>query len=269
MAISVNKVYQTVLAIANKEQRGYVTPQEFNLFAEQAQLDIVQQYFYDLNQFKRNPGNKSKTADVDTILEEKITYLRKTRNLTISSNGSFNPHPGTTIDGGDLYKIDILNVKYTYTDRIIENIAEECSFEEYNLLSKSPLTRATVNNPKYVMREAITDHLQPLTGSIRGRIYPSIDDLVIDSPYLVPTGCHGVMTYIQKPPKPNWTYIMVNNKALYNVSANDHQDFVIHPADQQHLIVKILQLAGVSIREPEILQVAAQEENKKIQQQKS
>jgi hypothetical protein len=39
MAVSVDTVYQTVLSTLNKEQRGYVTPQEFNLFAEQAQLD--------------------------------------------------------------------------------------------------------------------------------------------------------------------------------------------------------------------------------------
>ena len=30
MAINVNTVYQTVLLILNKEQRGYMTPLEFN-----------------------------------------------------------------------------------------------------------------------------------------------------------------------------------------------------------------------------------------------
>ena len=59
MAVSVDRVYQTVLAIANKEQRGYITPQEFNLFANQVQNSIFEQYFYDLNQFLRIPGNKT------------------------------------------------------------------------------------------------------------------------------------------------------------------------------------------------------------------
>ena len=40
MAISIDTIYQRVLALANKEQRGYVTPQEFNLFANQAQQEI-------------------------------------------------------------------------------------------------------------------------------------------------------------------------------------------------------------------------------------
>ena len=55
--VIINDVYQKVLAIANKEQRGYITPQEFNLFANQAQMDIFEQYFYDINQFGRVPGN--------------------------------------------------------------------------------------------------------------------------------------------------------------------------------------------------------------------
>ena len=48
MAVSVDTVYQKVLALANKEQRGYITPQEFNLLANQAQLLIFEQYFYDI-----------------------------------------------------------------------------------------------------------------------------------------------------------------------------------------------------------------------------
>ena len=70
--ISVDTIYQRVLAAANKEQRGYITPQEFNLFANQAQMDIFEQYFYDLNQFLRIPGNDTEYADMVNILEEKI-----------------------------------------------------------------------------------------------------------------------------------------------------------------------------------------------------
>ena len=50
MAVNIDTVYQRVLALANKEQRGYITPQEFNLLANQAQQEIFEQYFYDLNQ---------------------------------------------------------------------------------------------------------------------------------------------------------------------------------------------------------------------------
>ena len=44
--VNIDTVYQRVLAIANKEQRGYITPLEYNLLANQAQLDVFEQYFY-------------------------------------------------------------------------------------------------------------------------------------------------------------------------------------------------------------------------------
>ena len=50
MAINVNQVYSTVLTILNKEQRGYITPDEFNKISTQSQLEIFEQYFEDLNQ---------------------------------------------------------------------------------------------------------------------------------------------------------------------------------------------------------------------------
>ena len=82
MAISVDRVYQTVLAIANKEQRGYITPQEFNLFANQAQNEIFEQYFYDLNQFHRIPGNSTVSSDARDIIEEKIALFENEETLT-------------------------------------------------------------------------------------------------------------------------------------------------------------------------------------------
>ena len=70
MAINVNTVYQTVLTILNKEQRGYITPDEFNKIGTQVQLDIFEQYFDDLNQQLRVPQ-----ADVDYSDTVSYTHL--------------------------------------------------------------------------------------------------------------------------------------------------------------------------------------------------
>ena len=43
----INEVRNTVMAILNKDNNGYVTPEEFNLFAKQAQLELFEEYFYD------------------------------------------------------------------------------------------------------------------------------------------------------------------------------------------------------------------------------
>ena len=62
--VSIDTVYQRVLALANKEQRGYITPQEFNLFANQIQMDMLEQYFYDINQWGRQHGNDTEYSAI-------------------------------------------------------------------------------------------------------------------------------------------------------------------------------------------------------------
>ena len=86
MSVSVDTVYQRVLSILNKEQRGYVTPQEFNLFANQAQMDLFEQYFYDINQFGRMHGNDTEFSDMLNILNEKINIFEVTAAMTYSAS---------------------------------------------------------------------------------------------------------------------------------------------------------------------------------------
>ena len=79
-----------------------------------------------------------------------------------------------------------------------------------------------------------------------------------------------MISYIRKPKSPNWTYVIGTNKnALYNPSAADHQDFELHASEQKTLVLKILQLAGVSIKDYNVAQLAAQKESSEIQQEKS
>ena len=82
MAISIDSVYQRVLALANKEQRGYITPLEFNLFANQSQLAIFEQYFYDLNQFKRVANDESTISDIPDNIRDKLADFIVYRNAT-------------------------------------------------------------------------------------------------------------------------------------------------------------------------------------------
>ena len=45
MAVNINNVSQTVLVIINKDNRGYITPEEFNRLAALAQNEIFESYF--------------------------------------------------------------------------------------------------------------------------------------------------------------------------------------------------------------------------------
>jgi len=77
MAISVDSVYKTVLLILNKEQRGYLTPEEFNKIGSQVQREIFERYFDDLNQQLRVPQPDVNYADRVLTLDEKIEPFRK------------------------------------------------------------------------------------------------------------------------------------------------------------------------------------------------
>ena len=83
--VSVDTVYQRVLALANKEQRGYITPQEFNLLAPIAQMEIFEQYFYDQNQADRNVKNSTEYANVDEMLDEKISPFKQTSAIPMAA----------------------------------------------------------------------------------------------------------------------------------------------------------------------------------------
>ena len=134
MAISVDTVYQTVLALANKEQRGYVTPQEFNLFAVQAQMEIFNQYFYDLNRAIRIPGNQSDYADDNGILQDKISIFIET--------SAYNAGDDQLLPE-DFYRVSLVTVD--------GNTAEKTSREQQEMY-KSPLTTPTKSRPIFYVR---------------------------------------------------------------------------------------------------------------------
>lgn len=76
MAINVDTVYRTVLLIMNKEQRGYLTPEEFNKIGQQSQLEIFNSYFEELNQQLRIPENDSEYANRIKNIEHKLELFQ-------------------------------------------------------------------------------------------------------------------------------------------------------------------------------------------------
>jgi len=82
MAINVNTVYTTVLSVLNKEQRGYITPDEFNKLATQVQLEIFEKYFEDLNQQLRVPQTDSEYANRQKNIDSCISIFKTIANPT-------------------------------------------------------------------------------------------------------------------------------------------------------------------------------------------
>jgi hypothetical protein len=58
------------------------------------------------------------------------------------------------------------------------------------------------------------------------------------------------------PTQANWAYVVVNEKALYN--SNVAVNFELHKAEEDTLVNKILELAGIVINKPGLAQLANQ-----------
>ena len=56
----------------------------------------------------------------------------------------------------------------------------------------------------------------------------------------------------------SWAYVVVNEKALYD--ANTSTDFNLHRSEETNLVIKILELAGITINKPGLVQIASNEE---------
>ena len=237
MAVNINTVYQRVLAIANKEQRGYITPQEFNILANQAQMDLFEQYFYDKNQFSRARGNKNIYADPLGILDEKIS-LFEVYETTLSTYTSSHHILPT-----DLYRLSTVKLSGVVCDYM--------SIKDFNDILAHPLLRPHANRPVYI---------KPNGGL---NVYTNASDLTASQ---VTSTSTVTCDYIKTPTDVVWGYNVILGKAIYN--SNTSTNFEMHESEEVNLINRILILAGITIKNTPLYQMASGEEIKDIQQEK-
>jgi len=139
--VSIDTVYQKVLMFANKEQRGYITPQEFNLFADQAQQEIFEQYFYDMNFYLLKLGNSNEYSDIRDNLNEKISVFETTGSVPSGLLPNNMYRLGTVIAGG----VEV----------------EEIQPNELLYIQNTPLLNPTATRPVYVRLNETTIQTYP------------------------------------------------------------------------------------------------------------
>lgn len=222
MAINVNKVYRVVLSILNKEQRGYLTPDQFNRIARQSQLDIYEKTFYDYNRAMRKQivGDFREYSDIASNIKEKIDIFSKEATVSCST--------GVGSEPSDLYRL----ISVSSTDRTKE--FEEVRKEEIPYLKSSKLNQPTSTYPVYYSEGS----------SIKILPAESISILV---------------DYLTLPSDPKWAFTGGGSNAYTYDSANS-VDFQIHQSDETDLVTKILAYSGVIIKDPTVIQIAAQKE---------
>lgn len=237
MAIEIDTIYQRVLAVANKEQRGYITPQQFNLFVNQAQMDIFEQYFYDLELREKNTeDDEGSVSNMVELIDNKIGVFTSIHDVLYGTVFRIT-HPVSLLP---VYRTGrIIAGGYT-AKKVSENEANNLIGSTFHksALSKNPIYRDSMTNGEDI--EVFNNTGQLITG----------------------VTCE----YVVKPAKAEWGYSLVGGKALYNATRSSNSQ--LHASEESELVDKILVLAGLSLRSPELSGVALQSQEKETNSEK-
>ena len=245
MAVSVNTVYQTVLYIINKEQRGYITPAEFNSLATQVQDEIFQSYFPDGNQVNRvnqnNTQNDTEFFDMFKDISYKLYPFEQ--DLVFQYDADL---VGWYIQPQVVYKLGEIISTYNGQPQF-ESITQLVSKKDYEKIIRSKLTAPTKKFPICFTTNVVTGPatvVQLPIGSLLLKVFPNPDVLTINC--------------LTQPTPPRWGF-NVGPQGQYLYSGGQSINFQLDTSEKSNIVTNILKYCGIIIKDPTIIQAAEQE----------
>ena len=294
MAINVDLVYKTVLLIINKEQRGYLTPNEFNKIATQVQLEIFESYFETLNQQMRLPQNESEYGDRYKTVQEKLEIFRVIGNATFTPgtpNYFTTPNSSGVASGSQTFATVNLQTAYTLTtitQAQVENsnvvvTLDGLVYTDYNITggvfnltagaiaAGSTLLIVLYPNDFYKLGTVLYKDDKEVQSVQRNELAQmNMSTLTKPSDYFPVYVYEGEkiivypqnivanisVTYLRKPTDVSWNF---TNNNYYVWDPSSSVNFELDVSEQSTVILEILKYAGVTIKDPMIVQAASQE----------
>jgi hypothetical protein len=243
MAVNINTVYTTVLFILNKEQRGYVTPIEFNSISTQVQEEIFASYFPDGNQLNRfNQNNQQNDTEFFNMFKGnayKLYPFEQETAFTLDAPTQSFYYNGTRT----VYKIG--EIISTYTGNPTRNsITQLTSKSDFSTITRSRLTSPTSQYPIAHNTHAIII----TTPATPARLVVNISPV----PNSVSINC------LFRPTNPVWGFD-VGTLGQYTYNATTSTNFELDVSEQTNLIINILKYCGIIISDPNIVQQAQAE----------
>jgi len=259
--INVDDVYKTVLLILNKEQRGYMTPDEFNKIGAQVQNEIFEGYFNDINQYLRQPQTDYDYSDRAEYTDEKISEFKKTASATHVSGGTF-----TLPD--DLYRLGSV----VYNDGVIEKEVQKVGRKEFYNIKNSKLAKPSLDFPIFLQEDNTRDTPTKII------VTPEESDGLLTNRIII--------NYVRKPgggdgnvDDPTWAYTVDDTTGGYIYAGTTTgstvtpttgvKHFDLHVSEKHEVIKRILLYAGVVVKDPVVLQTMSSELAKDKQLDKS
>tara|TARA_R100001510_G_C7639776_1_gene197498 strand:+ start:161 stop:883 length:723 start_codon:yes stop_codon:yes gene_type:complete len=235
--MTIDEVYRLVQSFANKEQRGFITPSEFNLLAKQAELELYNKRLaivMEKSQPKKAAGFYNESLS-PTLAKQDISHFLQTSSITLTNNNQ--TYLGTT-----------KSITTDYIESIFIN-----NDEEHSISTNIPVEIVDNVNVNQILRSSL---VKP---SIEYPIALLSEDGVNKRISIFPetiTGC-VIYNYLNDN-TPKWGYVTISGKPVYDHSSSTQ--FVLSQRCHGELVTKILEYLGVSIREAEVVQYAQNKE---------
>lgn len=240
----INEVRNTVLSIINKDNNGFITPDQFNLYADIAQKEVFEGYFHDYSRAvnKRNAHmHTSGYGDVTERLEEVIS------GFAYAAPGVWNAILNTFY----------INESTPPTDPKIYMLGTVMMVDGVTIIEKVP------NDKIAYLRQSLDT-----SPSAEYPVYTLTENGLAVYPTSITGDGNILINYIRYPKTPKWTYNSISGgEPFFNSAAVGYQDFELPESDKFNLITRILQYAGVEIREADVIKMAKTEEVQQKQEQ--
>lgn len=244
---SVERIYKAVKDIANKDQRGFITPAVFNKFAGVAQMNIFNRLFDDMtmaNRLRRSQFDGSRQYARAKQIEEDLSTLKKKVELTLTSGVVDKPSDfARTISISTLGK-KILGVQ---KQAIVQLVYNE---DHIDRILNSDLSAPSDDAPVALIGNQI-------------EVFPNVNTSIVKINlryYKLPQGITP-NTGAKTSASPSFGYTSsVAGVEIYN--AANSVDFELPEQYFTDLVAEICALAGVNMRDNDVYQYGATETTK-------
>ena len=216
--MTIDELYRYVQFLANKEQRGFIKPTEFNLLAERAQLDVIRDRYGKIGTNQASPSAPQSHSVLDDLAPggEKAT-------ITYDSSG---------VNDAFSYPTDYLYfMRMTLAGKNVEIITHD----QLAMRLDSQLMAPSADYPIAVMIDEGFEIYSSTTEDTSGTV---------------------VLTYIKKPVAPFWAYVISNGTYIYSSTMNENQQLTLAESTHNEIAQRMLSYIGISLRDQEPLSYA-------------
>jgi len=238
--MTIDEIYRLVQTFANKEQRGFISPSDFNLLAKQAELELYNKRLSIIKEkapTKRSQGLYAENLSPELARQDIATFLtRSDMNVLPDANPSL---------GGSI------SLASDYMESLFINVDEH-----HDISNNIPVDIVEPKDIHHILRSSL---VKPSIEYPIALLGSGGDKLKVFS--IFPETIKKVIAYhYRNTNTPKWGYVTVAGKPVHDSSSSN--EFQISSRCHGEIVVKILEYLGVSIREADVVQYAQASELK-------